>query len=298
MRRDGAWYDHQYNNRARIPEHLAILQGWFDRSAAAREHLASRLDVAYGEGPGEALDVFLPRASAAPVLIYIHGGYWRALDKRDQSFVAPPFVDAGALVVLPNHALCPAVSVEHVVLQIARAVAWVYRHAAALGGDPARIVVAGHSAGGHLAAMMLCCRWPELAADLPARVVQSALSVSGVFELDPLRRAPFLARDLALTAASARRLSPVFIPRPAGPLVAVVGADESEEFIRQHRRLARAWGRPGVPVCETVPGRHHMNVLHDLAEPSSRVHQSALELLGLPLPANRAAPGPSLHRAG
>jgi arylformamidase len=127
--------------------------------------------------------------------------------------------------------------------------------------------------------------------------VQSALSVSGVFELEPLRHAPFLAGDLALTAQSARRLSPVFMPRPSAPLVAVVGADESEEFIRQHQRLARAWGRRGVPVCESVPARHHMNVLHELAEPSARVHQLALGLLGLPLRATPAAPGPNLHRA-
>jgi arylformamidase len=293
----GAWLDHQYNNRGRIPEHLAILQGWFDRSAAARERLDARLDLAYGGGPGETLDVFLPKAAGAPVLVYVHGGYWRALDKRDQSFIAPPFVDAGAMVVLPNHALCPAVSVEHIVLQIARAVAWVHRNAAGFGGDPSRLVVAGHSAGGHLATMMLCCRWPDLAADLPQRLVQSALSVSGVFELEPLRHAPFLAGDLALTAASARRLSPVFMPRPTGPLLAVVGAEESEEFIRQHKRIARAWGRRGIPVCETVPGRHHMNVLQDLAEPSARTHQLALGLLGLPSQACPAAPGCSLHRA-
>jgi arylformamidase len=296
-RRSGAWLDHQYNNRGRIPEHPAILQAWFDRSAAARERLDARLDIAYGSRAGETLDVFLPRAAGAPVLVYVHGGYWRALDKRDQSFIAPPFIEAGAMVVLPNHALCPAVSVEHIVLQIANAVAWVHRNAAAIGGDPSRIVVAGHSAGGHLATMMLCCRWQELAADLPARTVQAALSVSGVFDLEPLRHAPFLAGDLALTAQSARRLSPVFMPRPSAPLVAVVGADESEEFIRQHQRLARAWGRRGVPVCESVPARHHMNVLHELAEPSARVHQLALGLLGLPLRATPAAPGPNLHRA-
>ena len=215
------------------------------------------------------------------MLVYIHGGYWRALDKRDQSFVAPPFVAAGAMVVLPNYALCPAVRVEDIVLQLVQSLAWVWRHAAEHGGDPSRIVVAGHSAGGHLAAMMLSCDWRAVAPDLPADLVQSALAVSGVFELEPLRHAPFLAPDLKLDAASARRLSPLFMPAPHGRLVAVVGADESEEFRRQNTAIAAAWGSRAVPVSEEVPGRHHMNVLHELAEPSSRTHRLALQLLGL-----------------
>jgi arylformamidase len=275
------WFDAQYNNRARIPEHLAILQQWDERSHHARASLSCTLDIAYGAAPSERLDVFSPEARGAPVLVYIHGGYWRALDKRDQSFVAPPFVAAGAMVVLPNYALCPAVGIEHIVLQLVQALAWVWRHAAGLGGDPARIVVAGHSAGGHLAAMLLSCDWRAVAPDLPADLVKSALAVSGVFELEPLRHAPFLAADLGLDAASAHRLSPSALPAPAGRLVALVGADESEEFKRQNSLIASAWGPRAVPVCEEVAERHHMDVLHELAEPASRTHRLALQLLGL-----------------
>jgi arylformamidase len=276
-----AWFDAQYNNRARIPEHLAILREWDERSHHARASIACRLDLAYGSAASERLDLFTPKAPGAPVLVYLHGGYWRALDKRDQSFVAPPFVAAGAMVVLPNYALCPAVGIEHIVLQLVQALAWVWRHAAEHGGDPSRIVVAGHSAGGHLAAMMLACHWPAVAPDLPVDLVKSALAVSGVFELEPLRHAPFLAPDLNLDAATARRLSPALMPAPAGRLVAVVGADESEEFRRQNAAIAAAWGTRAVTVCEEVPERHHMNVLHELAEPSSRTHRLALQLLGL-----------------
>jgi len=256
------WFDAQYNNRARIPEHLAILREWDERSHHARASLACTLDVAYGNAPSERLDVFAPPAPGAPVLVYIHGGYWRALDKRDQSFVAPPFVAAGAMVVLPNYALCPAVRIDDIVLQLVQSLAWVWRHAAEYGGDRSRIVVTGHSAGGHLAAMMLACEWPAVAPDLPADLVKGALAVSGVFELEPLRHAPFLAADLALDAAAARRLSPALMPAPRGRLVAVVGAGESDEFKRQNAAIAAAWGPRAVPVCEEVPGRHHMNVLH------------------------------------
>jgi arylformamidase len=277
----GEWLDAQYNNRARIPEHLAILRQWDERSHHARASLSCTRDVAYGSEASERLDVFAPQARNAPVLVYIHGGYWRALDKRDQSFVAPPFVAAGAMVVLPNYALCPAVSIEHIVLQLVRALAWVWRHAARHGGDPARIVVAGHSAGGHLAAMMLACDWAAVGPDLPEDLVKSALALSGVFELEPLRHAPFLAPDLRLSAASARRLSPAALPAPRGRLIALVGADESEEFKRQNALIGEAWGQRAVPVCEQVPERHHMDVLHELAEPTSRTHRLALELLGL-----------------
>jgi arylformamidase len=276
-----AWFDTQYNNRARVPEHPQILEGWASASALTREKSVCDLDVPYGSGAGETLDIFRTTRADAPVLVYIHGGYWRALDKRDQSFVAASFTDAGALVVVPNYALCPAVSVEHITLQMVRAVAWVYRNAARYGGNPKHIVVAGHSAGGHLAAMMLSCDWPAFAPDLPPRVVKAALSISGVFDLEPLRHAPFLAPDLKLTPASVRKLSPAGFPSPAGMLYAVVGAEESEEFIRQNELIRQAWGAATVPVCETVPGTHHMNVLRELADPGARVHRLGLELLGL-----------------
>jgi arylformamidase len=280
-RHSPTWYDEQYNNRARIPEHPAILQHWSDSSQQARERLACKLDVAYGSDASERLDIFPAGHVGAPVLVYIHGGYWRALDKRDQSFVAPPFVDAGAMVVLPNYALCPAVSIEHIALQMVQAVAWAHRHAAEYGGDPSRIVVAGHSAGGHLAAMLLACDWRAVGSDLPANLVGAALSISGVFDLAPLRKAPFLAPDLKLTPASARRLSPAFMPAPNGPLVALVGGDESEEFLRQNALIRRAWGEKAVPACESIPGCHHMNILQQLATPSAALHQWGLRLLGL-----------------
>mgnify|MGYP000157662722 CR=1 FL=1 len=278
-----AWHDQQYDARSGIPEQAAIRQGWVERSAHTRATVPCQLDVPYGSHASEKLDIFAsPASNKAPVLVYIHGGYWRALDKQDQSFVAAPFVLAGALVVVPNYALAPAVTVRHIVWQMVHAVAWVHRHIHRHGGDPQRIVVAGHSAGGHLAAMMLACRWAEVGADLPAQLVHAALALSGVFDVEPLRHAPFLAPDLKLSAAEARALSPALMPAPKhGQLVALVGGDETAEFQRQNRLIQQAWGPQRVPVCEVVPGRHHMNVLHTLAEPDSRPHSLALGLLGL-----------------
>ena len=239
------------------------------------------LDLAYGSDASERLDVFTPKAPGAPVLVYIHGGYWRALDKRDQSFVAPPFVAAGAMVVLPNYALCPAVTIEHIVLQIVASLAWVWRHAAEHGGDRSRIVVAGHSAGGHLAAMMLACDWRAVAPDLPADLVKGALAVSGVFELEPLRHAPFLAPDIGLDAARAKKLSPAAMPAPKA------ASSPSSAAMKARSSCARTPSSPSPGAqarcrCpKQVPGRHHMNVLHELADPQSRTHRLGLRLLGL-----------------
>ena len=282
-RLDPAWLDAQYNNRARVADHVQVLASWAQASALARSGAPdARLDVPYGAGAGETLDIFPAPQAGAPVLVFIHGGYWRSLDKADHSFVAPAFNAQGATVVVPNYALCPAVSVEHITLQMARALAWVWRHAAGFGGDPARIALAGHSAGGHLATMLLSCRWKDLADDLPAQPVSGALSISGLYDLEPLRHTPMLQDSLNLTPASVTRLSPAFFPRPkGGKLYAAVGLDESDEFLRQNRLIRDVWGPTAVPVCETVPGTNHFTVLNRLADPAHRLHELALRLLGL-----------------
>ena len=283
---DPAWLDVQYNNRARIPEHPQIFERWARASERVRAGMTSVLDVAYGDGPNETLDVFPAAQRGSPVFVFIHGGWWRSLDKSDHSFLAASLVAAGAMVVLPNYALCPGtdeqpVSIETITLQMVRALTWVYRNAALYGGRPGRIVVAGHSAGAHLAAMLMCCDWHEVAGDLPARVVHSALAISGVYDLEPVRQTPFLQGDLRLTPEAVDKLSPAYFRKPHGRLLAAVGAQESEEFLRQNQLIQQAWGAGTVPVCETIADANHLTVLHDLADPEGRLHRLALELLDL-----------------
>jgi arylformamidase len=280
-RMDPDWLDVQYNNRARIAEHPQIFARWAEDSARVRERGAVRLDLAYGDGPNETLDLFPAARANAPVLVFIHGGWWRSLDKADHSFLAPGFAEAGAMLVLPNYALCPAVRIEAIALQMVRALAWTFRNAALHGGDPQRIVVAGHSAGGHLAAMLLCCDWAAVGTDLPAQLVPAALAISGVFDLAPLRHTPFLQADLRLAAGSVARLSPARFAPPRGRLYAAVGAEESDEFLRQTALIRSAWGARRVPVCEQIAATNHLTVLHDLADPAGRLHTLALQLLGL-----------------
>ena len=280
-RYDAEGLNAQYDNRARVADHARHLARWPEASALARVQVDGRLDLRYGAGPSETLDLFLPAQGSAPVLVYLHGGYWRALDKSDFSFVAPAFTQAGALVAVPNYALCPAVSIEDITWQMVRALQWLWQNVAQYGGDPQRIAVVGHSAGGHLAAMMLSCRWKQVDEALPAQLVGGAMSISGLFDLEPLRHTPVLQADLKLTPASVRRLSPAFFPRPKGKLYAVVGAAESEEFLRQNQLIRDVWGPTAVPVCETLPGRNHFDVLESLVDPAGRLHDLALRLLGL-----------------
>ncbi|HNU11156.1 MAG TPA: alpha/beta hydrolase [Rubrivivax sp.] len=282
MRRDNdpVWLEQQYNARAAVPEHPLHFQKWAAASAHVRANARCVLDLPYGDGPGETLDVFPGDAAGAPVLVFVHGGYWRGLDKSEHSFIAPVFTAAGALVVVPNYALVPAVSIEQITLQVARAVEWSWRHAAEYGGDPSRIVVAGHSAGGHLTAMMLSCRWKEIADDLPAQLVRAGLAISGLYDLEPLRHVPSL-QDLGLTPASVKRLSPAFFPRPKGRLIAVAGGLESDEFRRQTQLIRDVWGPTAVPVSETIPGVDHFTILRELVDPAARLHALARGLLGL-----------------
>ena len=209
---DPAWLDAQYNNRALVPDHAQYFERWARDSKAAREHLVCLPDLAYGHGPGETLDLFPAQRRdsdpLAPVLVFIHGGYWRSLDKSDHSFLAPAFVKQGACVVIPNYALCPAVTIPDITMQMVQALVWTYRHIAVHGGDPRRISVVGHSAGGHLAAMLLACEWSRFAPDLPEDLVYNALSISGVFDLEPLRHTPFLKDSLRLTPEQVRMGEP------------------------------------------------------------------------------------------
>jgi arylformamidase len=280
-RNDPAWLNAQYNNRALVADHEQHLAHWAEASALTRSQSDCRLDLRYGDAAQENLDLFAAPRPGAPVLVFVHGGYWRALDKSDFSFIASVFTQAGAMVVVPNYALCPAVSIEHITWQLVRSLQWVWHNAAQHGGDPQRIIVAGHSAGGHLATMLLSCRWKQVADDLPAQLVGGALSISGLFDLEPLRHTPFLQADLQLTPASVRRLSPAFFPRPKGKLYATVGAAESAEFLRQNQLIRDVWGPTAVPVCETVPGRNHFSVLESLVDPVGRLHELTLRLLGI-----------------
>lgn len=277
---DPAWLDSMYNNRALVPEHAMHFARWAEASEDAREAHLCQTNIAYGDGPMEMLDVFPSTRPGSPVVVFIHGGYWRSLDKSEHSFIAPAFKNLGGCVFIPNYALCPAVSIPDITLQMVKALAWVYRNAKKYGGDPSRIYVVGHSAGGHLAAMLLDCLWPAYGKDLPADLVKGAMSISGLYDLEPIMHTPFLKDSLRLTPEQVRLASPVLLPAPKqGMLYTVAGADESAEFIRHNKLIQQAWGKQVVPVCELIPERNHFSVLEDLTAPWQYLHQLAIRLV-------------------
>ncbi|MGA0572447.1 alpha/beta hydrolase [Variovorax sp. VNK109] len=276
------WLDRMYNNRALVPDHADYFSRWAAQSALARATQRCEVDLAYGDGPQETLDIFPARSGhgLGPVLVFIHGGYWRSLDKADHSFIAPELTQAGACVVVPNYALCPAVTIPDITLQMVKALAWTFRNIARFGGDPGRITVVGHSAGGHLAAMLMACVWRAYDATLPERLVKNALSISGLYDLDPIMHTPFLKDALRLTPEQARKASPALLPKPrSGVLYTVAGADESAEFLRQNVLIQEVWGKKTVPVCEAHLRRNHFSIVEALTQPGERLHRLALDLL-------------------
>lgn len=285
---DPAWLERMYNNRALVPDHMDYLQRWAGDSARVRASQPCVLDVAYGAGVGEVLDVFpasRAEGSGVPVLVFVHGGYWRSLDKSDHSFIAPPFVRAGFCVVVVNYALCPGtpdapVTIPHILRQMEKALEWVWHHIASHGGDPRRITVAGHSAGGQLAAMLLTSVWPLIGRDLPDGLVRNAMSISGVHDLEPIMHTPMYQSVLNLTEQQVLQCSPARLLEPAsGTLYCVVGGDESPEFLRQNQLMQDAWGSHFVPRSVALPGLHHFSIVDALATPGHDLHHMAQNLL-------------------
>ena len=274
-----AFLSREYNNRQLVPEHPRYFARWQAASATARRALPGRLDLRYGDAPGETLDLFPAHGGDGTCLMFIHGGYWRSLDKKDFSFLAPPWTDAGVSLAVVNYDLCPRVSVEEIVRQMLRASRWLWLHAPGHGLDRDRLYVSGHSAGGQLTAMLMAALSPAFDPRLPKDLWKGGLAISGVYDMRPLMQVDFLQPDLRLDEASALRLSPAFLP-PAtrAPLMTAVGGDESCEFRRQNALLGERW-KSVLAADIPMPGRQHFSVVDALAEPASALFQGALGLM-------------------
>jgi arylformamidase len=274
----GVDYEVEYNNRARVPENPALMAGWARDAAAYRGQRALRR-IAYGPGPRHVIDVFAGEGqnkeqSDAPLVVFIHGGYWQALDGSWFSHMARGLNAHGIGVAVPTYDLCPQVSIAEITEQMRQAT----RELAKLSG---RLIISGHSAGGHLAACMLATDWKSYDASLPPRLVAAAYTISGLFDLPPLVPTS-INKALGLDEASARAASPLFWQPPAhGSLDAVVGEAESAEYHRQSRSIVEAWGEAGIATqFGTVPAANHFTAIAPLADPDSPMTLRLKELAG------------------
>ncbi|NYZ11166.1 alpha/beta hydrolase [Azospirillum sp. RWY-5-1] len=269
--------ERQFNLRLRHPERLSVYADHSRRSAAFRDACpGALLNRPYGPGARAVMDVF-PAGQGAPILVFIHGGYWRTLDKDIFSFIAAAYVAAGVTVVMPNYDLAPKATLGAITAQVQGMLSRLVEDAPAFGADPGRIVLSGHSAGGHLAAMA--------ALTGPTDVVRGLAPVSGLFALEPLLRTT-VNRDVRMSAEDARSLSPLWLldrlPEPPSfPLSLLVGGDETDGFKQQSRDFRDAWtARGGAAAITHAPGTTHFTVLDALADPASPTFAAILSMLG------------------
>jgi arylformamidase len=271
-------YEAEYNNRARVPEHPEIFARWAreaeDYRAEAMKERRAELGLSYGSSLRQFIDLFSARrAVTAPLALFIHGGYWRSLDPSLFSHMARGLNAHDVTVAVVGYDLCPEVTIAEIIEQIRHACLFLWLRTGQ------RMMIYGHSAGGHLAATMLATEWQARYPKAPPDLVPAAYSISGLFDLAPLVSIP-MAQDLRLDESEARSVSPLFWPAPKGrPFDAVVGALESSEFLRQSRTIADSWGKAGAQTrYEAIPGTNHFTVIDALADPQSAMVERLAEL--------------------
>jgi arylformamidase len=270
-----------YSHRHRIEGYEGYFERWPAESARARETLDTVLDVAYGRGDAERYDVFRG-PEGAPIQVFVHGGYWYSQDKHVFESMAPAYVARGATLVSINYPLAPTVTLTELVDACRRCVVHLYEHAAEWGGNPDRLFVSGHSAGGHIAATLISTDWPGYKPGLPEDMIKGALPISGLYDLEPIRHLN-MNETLHISEAEARDLSPILsIPQTAGPVVLGVGTNEGEEFNRQQADYADAW-RAGGLQCESLflEGKNHFSIVDDYANEGGTLFEAACAQMGL-----------------
>jgi arylformamidase len=262
--------DAAYDNVAQVGQEKrsAYVSGWMKRAEIIRRSPGAQLDLAYGPGPRHRLDLLPCGRSAAPTLVYIHGGYWQWNDKVRDAFLGESLLAAGFNLVLLEYTLAPAVRMDQIVSEVQAGVAWVIERAATFSADPARVFVGGHSAGGHLAAMAMV-----------DRRLAGGVAISGIYDLEPIRLNN-LNENLGLDLAEADRNSPVrHLPSTSSPLIVSVGLAELPELIRQSEEFASAWQQRGLPgKFLPIRDRDHFSILEELARPGGAILTALQEL--------------------
>ena len=273
--------DAEYSPRLTAPDFQSYFDRWAALGVEARKSPRAKLDVAYGPDPTDKVDIFPPAGDGPhPVLIYFHGGFWRRFGKGDRSFIAPHMNEAGVMLVSVDYALLPTVTMDDLVAQCRRAVIWIARHIAEFGGDPARLYIAGESAGGHLTATMAATDWVALEGAGSAPSIRGALAISGVYDLEPIPLT-YLQPEVRLTPEHVARHSPArHVIKVPTQVILAVGLKESAEFQRQMTDYSAAFVAAGIRHDLVRCGdRNHFSILDALCEPRHQLHLALMRLM-------------------
>jgi arylformamidase len=271
--------DRQYDQRAWAPNAAKVIQRYTERSERVRATLGEPRVFSYGTSPAETLDLYETNAPGAPIHVFIHGGAWRLLSKRDSSFAAENFVRSGIHFIALDFAQLPSVSLTEMVAQVRRAIAWIFQNTNEFDGDPNQIHISGHSSGGHLAACVAMTDWVSQFG-LPREIVRSVICASGIYDLLPVRLS---ARNdyVKLDAQTEHALSPIrHLDSLSAPVFVACGALESDEFKRQSHEFAAALGPTLAAPHAELPALNHYEVAETLADPDFGLGVAAFNLIG------------------
>lgn len=278
--------DKAYDNRGRFPDTDDCKAAQAAASDEAKAAFENKLDVRFGDGEADLLDIYFGEGTGPrPIHVFFHGGYWKSNTKNDFGFVAKPFVPHGITTVVAEYPLIPTVRMDGLIDRCRAALEWVWREAESFGGDRDRITVSGHSAGGHITAMMMQTDFPSYgpssSGGLPKDLVKAGCSISGVSDLEPVRLS-FQNDELQFSPEEAREFSTLLMePVHKGPLLAVCGSLEGDEFIRQTTALADAWSAKGVDVESWVmDGKHHFTTINQYLDPDSELSRKVRAMAG------------------
>jgi arylformamidase len=279
--------DREYDNRSKVADAASIAERWSANGKAARNSMSCRLDIGYGAHERHKLDIFPASPPGAPILVFLHGGYWHSRDKSLVHFIAPLYVAAGINVISVGYRLCPEVGIGDIVEDVRAALGWIHQNAMDFDADPRRLFVAGHSAGGHLAAMMCGPKGME------PGIISGGCSISGLHDLEPIRLC-YLNETLGLNKETATALSPIALARnltptdgrdmaSLPPLILTVGGDEGPEYARQRDDLVAALRAARQPVSVVdSPGNNHFTACEAFCDPAHPLSDAMLRLILTP----------------